>query len=264
MMYLRGHIPHGVRFGVTCLGIVTTMMLAGCGASVAGTTATPTSALTSTATTIPATPTPTIPTLRYKIVTLNGGNGPASVALPVNAGTNFQWTSTHDFQGLTCQSAGTADPGGAPGRVVYQAFVCQLATGKTSGTGSYILAETGSSTPERIAQIELDRGSGTQGSNQNLSYQITTSAQLNGSASVALARSSGTNFQWSPAKGATGLTWQSEGLADPGGPPGHTEYQVFTGVLATGQTSGHGSVIFAEVGSNTPEATTQVTLMLGQ
>jgi len=124
--------------------------------------------------------------------------------------------------------------------------------------------EAGSSTPERIAQIELDRGGGTQGSNQNLSYQITTSAQLNGSASVALARSSGTNFQWSPAKGATGLTWQSEGLADPGGPPGHPEYQVFTGVLVTGQTSGHGSVIFAEVGSNTPEATTQVTLMLGQ
>lgn len=139
-----------------------------------------------------------------------------------------------------------------------------MATGKTSGTGRYILAETGSSTPERIAQIELDRGGGTQGSDRNLSYQITTSAQLNGSASVALARSSGTNFQWSPAKGAVGLTWKFEGLADPGGPPGHPEYQVFTGVLATEQTSGHGSVIFAEVDPTHQKPPTQVTLMLGQ
>ncbi len=237
------------------------LLLAGCGISSTASTPAPTTSPISTAT---ATATPGIPTLIYKIVTTSKTlNLLPNVALPVTAGTNFQWSPVSaNFSGLTCAAGGTADPSGAAGHTAYQVFACQLAAGQTTGHGSLLFAEVGSSVPQEIAELEVDALTGSQGSAPDLTYAITTSAQLNGAASVALGVNAGTNFAWSVGSVA-GLTCTADGRADPGGPAGHVEYQVFTCQVAAGQAAGEGDLIFAEVGSSTPTTTAKVTLTLG-
>lgn len=77
------------------------------------------------------------PILSYVISTSQFA-GPVGVALSVYSGTNYAWTLGTDFQGLTCQPAGSADPGGPPGHPFYPAFACQLAAGHSTGQGSLL------------------------------------------------------------------------------------------------------------------------------
>jgi hypothetical protein len=153
---------HVASVGLALLALA----LAGCGAALTGAPPTPTSPPASTATSTPAatstptaTATPSVPILRYSIGTRNQTiQDRANVALPVSAGTNYAWTPAKDFQGLTCTPAGKADPGGPPGRIVYQAFTCQLATGQASGQGSFLFAEVGATTPDQRAHITMRLG----------------------------------------------------------------------------------------------------------
>lgn len=260
-MTIRYRLAHHwarARVAVVAILLSAVTALAGCGGS--GATATPTPTNTASAT-------PGIPTLRYHIVAQSGNTtlqAIPAVALPVSSGTNFHWTPANDFQRLTCVAKGTADPGGPAGHTLYQVFLCQLATGRSSGSGSFIFTQVGSTTPEKLAQVAIDN-SGPQGQDAPiLSFTITTS-QFDGAASLALTVSSGTPYEWAPASGAQGLTFQSGGNATPGGPPGSPYYHVFTCQLAAGVTSGHGALLFAASGMNTPappQSTVQVKLAL--
>ena len=233
------------------------LCLAGCAATSTGVTSTPSVTATSTASS-------SIPVLRYKIGTRNHSlQELANVVLPVNAGTNFQWTPANDFQGLTCASGETADPGGPAGHEQYQVFTCQLATSQDTGAGSFTFAEGGSTTAQARADVEVDSLTGAQGSGPDLVYQITTTSAFHAAASVALAVNAGTNYQWTSANDLQGMVCAFKGIAHPEGPPGHVQYQVFTCQLTAGQTAGQGSFTFAEVGSSVPTETAQISLVLG-
>lgn len=95
------------------------------------------------------------PDLTFQITTSPHFHAAASIALAVNAGTNFQWTPAANFAGLTCTSDGIAHPEGPAGHVQYQVFTCQLAAGQTSGQGSFTFAEIGTSTPTETAQLKV-------------------------------------------------------------------------------------------------------------
>jgi hypothetical protein len=261
------------RIGATVGGVllVAATALAGCTIGGTGATATPTSTATPTPA-ASATPTPGMPTLSYKIVTQAGNTAlqaiPA-IALPVSSGTNFQWVPSGNFQGLACTAKGTADPGGAAGRTVYQVFLCQLAAGQTAGTGSFIFTEVGSTVAQKLAQVEVESTTAQQGA-PILNFAITTS-QFGGAASLALTVSNGTPFEWTPATDFVGLTCQPGGNADPGSPSGHPAsgtpyYQVFACQLAAGQSSGQGSLLFVAQHMNPPAQptyTAQIKVTLG-
>jgi hypothetical protein len=147
---------------------------------------------------------------------------------------------------------------------VYQVFLCQLATGHASGTGSFVFTQVGSTTPQKFALVEVDSAPAQGQGTPVLSFAITT-AQFAGAASVALTVSSGANYQWQPATDFQGLTCQSVGSADPGGPSGHLFYQVFACQLAAGQATGQGTLLFAAQHMNPPAQPTymaQIKLML--
>ena len=248
-----GRVTH---WGVALVALA--FMLAGCSATSAGVASTPSVTATSTASS-------SIPNLRYKIGTRNHSlQELANVALPMNSGTNFQWTPANDFQGLTCASEETADPGGPAGHEQYQVFTCQLATSQDTGTGSFTFAEVGSTTAQAHASVEVDSLTGAQGSSPDLVYQITTASAFHAAASVALAVNAGTNYQWSPANDFQGMACAFKGIAHPEGPSGHVQYQVFACQLTAGQTAGHGAFTFTEIGSSIPTETAQISLMLGQ
>jgi hypothetical protein len=231
-----------------------------CSLAPAGTTPTP----SATATNTPApTATPSTPTLRYTIGTRNKTlHDLANVALPVSSGTNYQWTPSPGFQQLSCVSAESADSGEPAGHEVYQVFTCQLASGAATGSGTFIFSVTGTTTQEAVAQVEVDTLAGATGSGPDLTYRITTNSHFHGAAGIALAVNAGTNYQWSPTTNFQGLACASEGIAHPEGPAGHVQYQVFNCQLASGQTTGQGSFVLAEIGSTTPTETAQITLTL--
>jgi hypothetical protein len=179
-----GRITH---WGVALLAAV--FILAGC--TVTSTGVTPASSVTATS----AATSTSLPTLRYKIGTRNHSlQELANVALPMNAGTNFQWAPANDFQGLTCASGETADPGGPAGHEQYQVYTCQLAASRNTGTGSFTFAEVGSTTAQARADLEVDSLTGAHGSGPDLVYQITTTTAFHAAASVALAVNAGTNY----------------------------------------------------------------------
>jgi hypothetical protein len=242
------------------LALMVLALAAACGLGPAGTTPIP----SATAANTPApTATPSMPTLRYAIGARNKTlHDLANVALPISSGTNYQWTPSADFRQLSCIAAESADPGGPAGHEVYQVYTCQLASGAATGSGSFIFSVTGTTTPEAVAQVEVDTLAGSTGAGPDLTYQITTSAHFHGAASIALAVNAGTNYQWSPTTNFQGLACTSEGIAHPEGPAGHVQYQVFNCQLAAGQTTGQGSFVFAENGSTTPTETAQVTLTM--
>jgi hypothetical protein len=234
----------------------------------------PTAAATATAAPQPTnTPAPTaapvVPTVHYRIGTQAGSQSVQAipgVALAVNSGTNDRWTPT-TCTGLTCASGGTADPGGPAGHAVYQVFTCRLSGSQSSGQCGFTFSATGAaSAPEERAQVEVYSLSGTQGSTPTLSYEITTSSQSNRTATVALASSTGTPYEWAPANDFQGLTCAPAGTAHAPVPPGvagYTVYQVFTCELAAGQSVGQGTFNFSRMGSSTPEGTAVVKVQLG-
>lgn len=270
MKLSRTHVGRVVGGGASRFGgaLLVAAALAGCTVGGTGFTATPTSAPTSTP---PAsvTATPGMPNLSYKIVTQAGNTtlqATPAVALPVSAGTNFQWSLANDFQALTCTAKGMADQGGSAGHTIYQVFLCQLAAGQLSGTGSFLFTEAGSSTPQKVARVEVDSQVAKGADTPILSYTIATS-QFGGAASLALTVSSGTNFQWSPGADFQGLACEAAGNADPAGPSGHPYYQAFACQLAAGQSTGQGTLLFAAQHVNpyaSPTATTQIKVVLGQ
>lgn len=275
MLFHHTQLGRGARRGGALLGGVLVVASALVGCTIGGTgstTATPTSTATTAPTasaTSAATPTPGMPTLRYQILTLAGNStlqGVPSVALPLSSGTNFHWIPSSTFQGLTCTAKSTADPGGPAGHTVYQVFLCELIAGHTSGTGSFLFTQVGSNTPQKIALVEVDSRAAQGQGTPLLSYTITTS-QFGGAAGLALSVSSGTNYEWTPATDFQGLTCQSGGNADPGGPPGHPFYQAFACQLAAGQSTGQGTLLFIAQHMNPPAQATytaQVKLVLGQ
>jgi hypothetical protein len=98
------------------------------------------------------------PDLVYQITTTSAFHAAASVALAVNAGTNYQWSPANDLQRMICAFKGIAHPDGLPGHVLYQVITRQLTAGQTAGQGSFTFAEIGSSVPTETAQISLVLG----------------------------------------------------------------------------------------------------------
>jgi hypothetical protein len=137
-----------------------------------------------------------------------------------------------------------------------------LAPGAATGSGSFIFSVAGTTTAEAVAQVEVDTLAGATGAGPDLTYQITISSHFHGAAGIALAVNAGINYQWSPTTIFQGLGCASIGIAHPEGPAGHVQYQVFNCQLASGQTTGQRSFVFAEIGTTTPTETAQITMTL--
>lgn len=248
--------------------------LAGCTVGSTNAPPTPTATTIATATATPtASPTPGMPTLSYQIATQAGildkniPQGVPGVALPVASGSTYHWIASSDFQGVACTAVGTADPGGAAGHTVYEDFLCRLATGSSSGTGSFLYTQVGSTTPLKRALIAVDSSAPTTPGDPILSYRFTTS-QFAGAASLALAASNGTNYLWTLGADFQNLTCPTGGQSNinPPNTSGGPYYQVFACQLAAGQAAGHGTFLFGAQHMNPPAQPTysvQVTVTQG-
>ena len=252
--------PSGRRTRGQVLFICTVMCLctalAGC--TLGSTSAPPTP--TATATVMPtASPTPGMPTLSYTIATQAGMldknilQGVPGIALPVASGSTDHWIASSDFQGVACTAVGTADPGGSAGHTVYEDFLCRLATGHATGTGTFLYTQVGSTTALKRALIAVDSSEPTTPGAPILSYRITTS-QFDGAASLALAAYNGTNYLWTLGTDFQHLACPSGGQSNINPPnlSGGPYYQVFACQLAAGQVSGQGTLLFVAQHMNPP------------